>query len=139
MIADLDQFKSINDTYGHASGDRIIQAFGELVSRTAGGREVAARLGGEEFAVLLPGLDLASARLFAEGVRMTFAGLAVDGLPAFHRSTASFGVAEIGPSETLESLMRRSDEALYMAKHAGRDRVRVSPPTLAGPPGRWAS
>jgi len=139
VVADLDEFKSVNDTYGHACGDRIIKAFGELVSRTAGGRELAARLGGEEFAVLLPGLDLAAARLFAEGVRMTFAGLAVEGLPPCHRSTASFGVAEIGPDETIESAMQRADEALYTAKRSGRDRVRVSPPALAGPPGRWAS
>ena len=139
VIADLDQFKSVNDTFGHASGDRIIRAFGELISRTAGERAVAARLGGEEFAVLLPSLDLPSARLFAEGVRMNFAGLAVEGLPSCHRSTASFGVAEIGPTETIESLMLRADDALYTAKRSGRDRVKVSPPALTGPPGRWAS
>ena len=90
-------------------------------------------------AVLLPGLNLTSARLFAEGARTTFAGLAVDGLPERHRFTASFGVAEIGPTETIESLMRRADEALYVAKRAGRDRVRVSPPAIAESSGRKAS
>ncbi len=138
VIADLDLFKSVNDTFGHASGDRVIRAFGGVLAQTANGRGVAARLGGEEFAVLLPGLGLASSRLFAEGVRATFAELAVEGLPARHRFTASFGVAEIGPGETIESLMRRADEALYVAKRAGRDRVKVAPVT-GGPSGRIAS
>ncbi|WP_442581252.1 diguanylate cyclase domain-containing protein [Mesorhizobium sp. ASY16-5R] len=126
VIADLDHFKAVNDTYGHASGDRVIQAFASLLKSAAGGRHVAARLGGEEFAIILPGSNLIAARLFAEGTRSAFSALPIVGLPADKRFTASFGVAELLPFESLSGLMRRADEALYAAKKDGRDCVRVS-------------
>ena len=135
VIADLDHFKSINDNFGHASGDRVIETFAGFLREAAAGHHVAGRIGGEEFAIILPGTNLAAARLFAEGTRSAFGALRIDGLPADISCTASFGVAELHPGETIADLMRRADEALYLAKNAGRDCVRVS----SGPGGEWSS
>ncbi len=126
VIADLDHFKSVNDSYGHASGDLVITAFASFLRDAAADHHVAGRIGGEEFAIILPGTNLAAARLFAEGARSAFGTLPVDGLPQDHRCTASFGVAELHPGEGFSDLMRRADEALYQAKGAGRDCVRIS-------------
>ncbi|MFI0842693.1 diguanylate cyclase [Mesorhizobium sp. IMUNJ 23232] len=133
VIADLDHFKAVNDTFGHASGDRVIQAFAGFLKSAAGGRQVAARLGGEEFAIILPGSNLIAARLFAEGARSSFSSLPIEGLPADRRFTASFGVAELLRLESLSGLMRRADEALYAAKKDGRDCVRVARPAEVMP------
>jgi diguanylate cyclase (GGDEF)-like protein len=135
VIADLDHFKSVNDSFGHASGDRVIETFAGFLREAAASHHVAGRIGGEEFAIMLPGTNLAAARLFAEGTRSAFGALPIDGLPADNRCTASFGVAELHPSEDFADLMRRADQALYQAKNAGRDCVRVS----AGPAGNWSS
>ncbi|TIM20324.1 MAG: GGDEF domain-containing protein, partial [Mesorhizobium sp.] len=123
------------DSFGHASGDRVIETFAGFLREAAAAHHVAGRIGGEEFAIILPGTNLAAARLFAEGTRSAFGGLPIDGLPADSRCTASFGVAELHPSEDFADLMRRADQALYQAKNAGRDCVRVS----AGPVGNWSS
>ncbi|MBZ9773144.1 sensor domain-containing diguanylate cyclase [Mesorhizobium sp. CO1-1-8] len=135
VIADLDHFKSVNDSFGHASGDRVIETFAGFLREAAAAHHVAGRIGGEEFAIILRGTNLAAARLFAEGTRSAFGALPIDGLPADNRCTASFGVAELHPSEDFADLMRRADQALYQAKNAGRDCVRVS----AGPAGNWSS
>jgi len=135
VIADLDHFKSINDSFGHASGDRVIEAFAGFLRDAAADHHVAGRVGGEEFAIILPGTNLAAARLFAEGTRSAFGALPVDGLPPEHRCTASFGVAECHQGEGFSDLMRRADEALYQAKNGGRDCVRVS----SGPTGGRAA
>ncbi|MBN9275580.1 MAG: diguanylate cyclase [Mesorhizobium sp.] len=126
VLADLDHFKSINDVYGHQSGDRVIADFAGRLHMAAGNRGVAGRLGGEEFAVVLPFADLAAARMLAEAVRTAFSAGMVDGLPPGVRITASFGVAARSGDEGLEQLMRRADEALYKAKQNGRDSVRIS-------------
>ncbi|GLS39807.1 GGDEF domain-containing protein [Mesorhizobium tianshanense] len=132
VIADLDHFKSINDSFGHASGDRVIEAFAGFLRDAAADHHVAGRIGGEEFAIILPGTNLAAARLFAEGARSAFGALPIDCLPADHRCTASFGVAELRLAEGFIDLMRRADEALYQAKGSGRDRVRISMGSKAG-------
>jgi diguanylate cyclase (GGDEF)-like protein len=134
VIADLDHFKGINDSYGHASGDRVIETFAGFLREAAADHHVAGRIGGEEFAIILPGTNLAAARLFAEGTRSAFGALPIDCLPAEHRCSASFGVAELHPGEDFSDLLRRADEALYQAKGGGRDCVRVS----AGPASRQA-
>ncbi|KRA00179.1 diguanylate cyclase [Mesorhizobium sp. Root157] len=136
VLADLDHFKTINDSFGHASGDRVIEAFAGFLRGTVTHHHIVGRIGGEEFAILLPGTNLTSARLFAEGIRSAFSALPIEGLPKTHRCTASFGAAELQLEEGLADLMRRADEALYGAKKAGRDQVRVSggPLSLVQPP-----
>jgi len=133
VLADLDHFKTINDSYGHARGDRVIETFAGLLREAAAEHHVAGRIGGEEFAIILPGTNLAAARLFAEGARSAFGCLPIEGLPGNHRCSASFGVAELAGGEHFSDLMRRADEALYEAKGAGRDRVRVAPGPPRGP------
>jgi diguanylate cyclase (GGDEF)-like protein len=126
VIADIDHFKSVNDTYGHAAGDNVIAAFAAFLGTAASDHHVAGRIGGEEFAIILPGTNLTAARLFAEGARSALAAMPVEGLPEDRRVTASFGVAELLPGEGTSSLMRRADAALYQAKNDGRDCVRIS-------------
>ncbi len=124
VIADLDHFKVVNDTFGHAVGDQVIAAFALQLRSGAGKSGIVGRLGGEEFAVLLPASDLAVARLFAESVRTSFSQHGSHRLPAKARVTASFGVA--AGEQDLSALLRQADEALYHAKRNGRDSVRIS-------------
>ncbi|RWP47443.1 GGDEF domain-containing protein [Mesorhizobium sp.] len=126
VLADLDHFKALNDLHGHAAGDRVIADFAAKLLSAAGTRGVAGRIGGEEFAVLLPLSDLGAARLFAEAIRTLYSAGSVDGLPPGTRVTASFGVTARTGDEGLEPLMRRADEALYKAKRNGRDSVGLS-------------
>lgn len=125
IICDLDHFKKINDTWGHAAGDRVIATFASILREGAAGQHILGRIGGEEFAILLPGANLAAGRLFAEAARAAFASHQIDGFPPEKSFTASFGVAEIIPGETPAGLTMRADGALYKAKRAGRDCVRV--------------
>lgn len=123
VLADLDHFKDINDSWGHACGDRVIAAFARLLRDAAGAEGIAGRIGGEEFAIILPGNGLASGRLFAEGVRTSLAVVSIPGMPAETPITASFGVIERVAAESLSGLLIRADVALYEAKHSGRNRV----------------
>ena len=126
VICDLDHFKAVNDNWGHAIGDRLIARFAATLRDGASGHHLLGRIGGEEFAVVLPGSNLTAGRLFAEAVRSAFAGRTFDDLPPGARFTASFGVAELGVGETTAAFMVRADAALYEAKRARRDCVRVS-------------
>lgn len=126
VIADLDHFKQVNDSFGHAVGDRLIVRFAETLRQSASEHHRLGRIGGEEFAIVLPGSNLAAGRLFAESVRAAYAAIDGEGLPPDTRFTASFGVAEMAPGEIPASLVARADAALYEAKRAGRDCVRVS-------------
>jgi diguanylate cyclase (GGDEF)-like protein len=130
VLCDLDHFKAVNDSLGHASGDMVIRAFADFLAEAAEDCFLAGRIGGEEFAVLLPGANLGVAKLFAKGTRSAFSALAVEGLPADRRFTASFGVAERASGEGFGALLGRADQALYAAKNAGRDCVRLA----SGPP-----
>ncbi len=126
IIADLDHFKSINDNFGHAGGDRVIADFAAFLRSAMPQHHVAGRIGGEEFAILLPGTNLVAARLFAEGARTACSSLAVEGISGHRRLTASFGVAELAPGEGFDELFDRADKALYAAKNGGRDCVRIA-------------
>ncbi|MFG1479330.1 GGDEF domain-containing protein [Xanthobacter sp. V4C-4] len=125
LLLDLDHFKAVNDTYGHAMGDAAIRAFGAMLLRTVPQSALAARIGGEEFAVLLERTGVEAGRLHAETLRLATATCIEDGAPPL---TVSIGVAEIGPSYDLEEAAFRADTALYAAKTAGRDRVACAPP-----------
>jgi diguanylate cyclase (GGDEF)-like protein len=126
LIADLDNFKQVNDAYGHDAGDRVIAAFAAVLRHAAGDHFVVARFGGEEFAVFLPGIEAPAARLFAESVRSGFAAHAMPFLAPTSRPTVSIGVAQMGLDETEAEALRRADQALYEAKRDGRNRVRVA-------------
>ena len=131
VIADIDHFKAVNDSYGHETGDRVIQAFARTLDHGSGSHSVG-RIGGEEFAIMVAGGELQTARLIAVGIRIAFAELPIPGL-AGQRCTASFGVAEWRVGETYGDLVRRADMALYEAKNAGRDCVRLAPPAKTAP------
>ena len=126
VIADLDHFKEINDTHGHATGDRVIAGFAKILREATAEPHIVGRIGGEEFAVLLPGVDQGSARLFAEGVRNAYSYLPIEGIGAGWKLSASFGVASLMPGERLNELLLRGDRALYQAKDAGRNCVRLA-------------
>jgi diguanylate cyclase (GGDEF)-like protein len=126
IVADLDHFKQINDTYGHATGDKVIASFAAVMRDCAAPHAVLGRLGGEEFAVLLPGANLATGKLYAETVRHAFRNLPFNATGLDEPATASFGVAQLMPFDHLSELLRRADAALYQAKTDGRDCVRMA-------------
>lgn len=123
VIADLDHFKRINDTYGHAAGDAVITAFSEQILQLLPGAAVAGRIGGEEFAVLLPGLDLSRAEEFAQALQAGMAQHCNNESFGALVPTASMGLAVAHGEAELSDLLRRADAALYQAKDAGRNRV----------------
>jgi diguanylate cyclase (GGDEF)-like protein len=121
VIADIDHFKSVNDTHGHEAGDSVIRAFAGLLEALASSGTSVARIGGEEFAVLFTAPNPTIARLFCENIRTTAENGGADRTVVPY--TASFGLARLGQVETLESLTKRADMALYTAKQTGRNRV----------------
>lgn len=126
ILSDLDHFKSINDQFGHGSGDLIIRRFSELLKEKAPGRAIMARLGGEEFAIMLPPGAAVSAYELAEEIRTAFRQIAPDIVLGEASPTASFGVATARENENLQALMERADRALYKAKGNGRDCVHLA-------------
>jgi diguanylate cyclase (GGDEF)-like protein len=123
-IFDLDRFKLINDTFGHAAGDRVIRRFAELCMSCMRDSDVFGRLGGEEFGLIMPEATAAGMRAFTERVRQGFGAAPIDLGRKVH-VTVSIGVAERRPEESLGSLMQRADRALYQSKADGRDRTTV--------------
>jgi diguanylate cyclase (GGDEF)-like protein len=121
FMADLDHFKRVNDTFGHEVGDKVLAAFGDLLRQKTRSTEVAARIGGEEFVVLMPHTDLAESLTTAERIRAATAAMRVKPMP--DGVTASFGVAKLAAGEDGDAFMLRIDKALYEAKHTGRNRV----------------
>ena len=126
ILSDLDHFKSINDLFGHSSGDLIIRRFSEVFREKSPGDAIMARLGGEEFAILLPSGAAVAADELAEEIRTAFKQIAPDIVSGEASPTASFGVAIAGENENLQALMERADRALYRAKGNGRDCVHLA-------------
>lgn len=122
MIFDLDSFKQINDRFGHQAGDSVLCAASDLIRAGIRMNDLAARWGGEEFLILLPRTLLADATALAESLRHAFES---GSFPPVDRVTASFGVAQHHPGESLDELLARVDEALYRAKSDGRNCVRI--------------
>lgn len=126
ILSDLDHFKSINDLFGHGSGDLIIQRFSEVLREKAPGNAILGRLGGEEFAIMLPPGAAVAAHQLAEDIRAAFKQIASGIVSGEANPTASFGVAIAKEDESLQALMERADRALYRAKGEGRDCVHLS-------------
>lgn len=124
--ADLDHFKQINDTYGHALGDDVLRRFAERASALLSGRDFCARFGGEEFLLVLAKTDLERARLVLEQLRSELAQQQFAQAPAL-RVTVSQGLAEYIHGEPLAEWLARADDALYRAKEQGRNRTVVAP------------
>jgi len=125
IMLDVDHFKVINDTHGHESGDLALTALSEILTRNLREEELVGRIGGEEFAVLLPGTDPRRAAAVAERLRSLVAETAIHGTDTTFQLTISLGIAAWrGPHETVDRLLARADEELYAAKQAGRNRIR---------------
>ncbi|MGI2031922.1 diguanylate cyclase [Rhizobium panacihumi] len=123
ILCDLDHFKSVNDTYGHHAGDMVIRAFATMIGAQAGVGSIVGRIGGEEFAILLPDTSPAMAVAVAETLRVGARKMMIPGLPGSFVVTASFGVAAVPRKGNLEAALRVADAALYDAKRGGRDCV----------------
>jgi diguanylate cyclase (GGDEF)-like protein len=124
VLADLDNFKDVNDQFGHATGDVVLREFAQTLEGGIRDVDLAGRWGGEEFVLVLPGTDLAGAARVAERIRTERADrvvLSPDGQPI--HVTASFGVAAFPDMQTADGLLAAADSALYQAKHAGKNRV----------------
>jgi diguanylate cyclase (GGDEF)-like protein len=124
VLADLDNFKRVNDEFGHHGGDVVLRAFADLIRTHVRDVDVSGRIGGEEFAILLPDTDAAGAARVAERMRSSLADVAIplsDGA-AIHVAS-SFGVAELRAGQAGEELLRAADAALYRAKDEGKNRV----------------
>ncbi len=125
-VLDLDNFKSINDVWGHPGGDAVLAAAGRLLQQHVRSTDLLGRIGGEEFALLMPHTTIEGARLLADRVRQALSETVVDVDAGAICVTASFGVAELQASEHYDGLYARADAALYMAKRLGRNRVEIS-------------
>jgi diguanylate cyclase len=124
VMADLDHFKKVNDVFGHPFGDRVLKHFADLLARNTKGQDTAARLGGEEFAIILPQTSLASACVVIEQIRSRFESqqwMNEQTGKIFSKITASFGIVRLGEADDLEKLMKRADALLYKAKADGRN------------------
>lgn len=124
IFVDIDRFKQINDSHGHAAGDRVLVAVAGLLRQLVRASDTVARLGGEEFLLILPGADAGTCERLAERVRERVASLALAGGEGQAlRCTASLGVVDGEAGETADALLHAADQAMYAAKKAGRNRV----------------
>jgi diguanylate cyclase (GGDEF)-like protein len=127
---DLDHFKSVNDTHGHPAGDRVLKTLSVLLRETLRQTDTIGRIGGEEFAVILPQASAQDAVHVMDEIRRTFQGITQASSFGDFRVTLSCGVATLAPGQDAEVLLDAADRALYRAKQLGRNRVEV-PPTAA--------
>ena len=152
VLLDIDHFKTVNDTFGHASGDAVLCEVAEILESFMRRRDVAGRWGGEEFLLVIPSTTLDRAARIAERLRVRIESARMLPVPEFqaqvmkgqplqespghtnHSVTASFGVACYQSGESLEALLARADAAMYRAKQGGRNRIEVAPPALPGAP-----
>jgi diguanylate cyclase (GGDEF)-like protein len=124
-LIDLDLFKSINDTYGHDAGDRVLQAFAASIMPGMRKSDHFGRYGGEEFLGILTNTSLDGAQIWAQNLRNRVERLSVDGLPDGFSFTVSIGIAQYCEAEDIEKTVTRADRCLYRAKAGGRNRVEV--------------
>lgn len=121
MIADIDMFKQVNDRWGHLVGDQVLRHLAGALRTVVGDKGLVFRMGGEEFAIVLPEMPSTEAKSLAESIRQTVSTKQVGFLPAV---TVSIGVASVSPAiRSATDLIKRADDAMYEAKHRGRDQV----------------
>ncbi|SHF16956.1 diguanylate cyclase (GGDEF) domain-containing protein [Desulforamulus putei DSM 12395] len=123
IMLDIDHFKKVNDTYGHQAGDEVLKHFAKTISKTVRLGDLVARYGGEEFAVICLS-DAQNTRKVAERIREAVEATPVQTCAGTIKITASLGVAQRRPEDTVESLIQRADGFLYQAKQEGRNRVK---------------
>ncbi len=126
LLIDIDHFKRFNDEYGHIVGDEVLRLVARKIKENVRGRDFVARYGGEEFAVILPGTPIHGAKTVAENIRLSFSEGKLKRVKTSEylgTISISVGAAQYRPGESVEALVNRSDQALYFAKDAGRDRV----------------
>jgi len=137
IVIDVDSFKRFNDLYGHLTGDQVLRLVGAVMRENVAAGVTLARFGGEEFAILLPGLGRLQARAIAEKVRtsvMTRELVKRTTGEALGKVTISLGVAAVRPSDTAVSLLERADQCMFKAKREGRNRT-VDDGSVVPPPG----
>jgi len=135
LLLDVDQFKSLNDRFGHPTGDDVLRGVAAVLRAQLRSSDLPARYGGDEFAAILPQTSLAGARAFAERIRSALRRMRIDRPEAIPMVTVSIGVCEYDPEWTRADLVESADRALYRAKAEGRDRVSVWTPPRALPAG----
>ena len=126
IMADIDFFKQVNDTYGHGTGDRLLQQVAKAIASQCRQTDLPARYGGDEFASIVPDEKASTAACLADRCRQAIEGIRLDVGQDTVQTTASFGVADALGLSSEEALIRSADEALYRAKQAGRNRVELA-------------
>lgn len=121
ILTDIDHFKHVNDTWGHAAGDALLEAFARTLEASIRSSDFLARYGGEEFVLLLPNTEVEEASALAERMRLATHGIRIPGIETV--ITASFGVTVARRGESMAEVLSRADEAMYLSKSNGRDRV----------------
>ena len=125
LLADVDDFKSINDTYGHLTGDYVLQTIAGCLQKSLRKSDIAARYGGEEFAIILPETAIDGAMVLAERIRRTFEEMKIKFEGQHITVTISIGAAQFSPDtdQYTTDLIQKADDALYSAKNAGKNRL----------------
>jgi diguanylate cyclase len=126
VMGDVDNFKQVNDVFGHQIGDEILKTFARVLVDNVHARDTVARYGGEEFAIILPETRLERARQLTERLRQQLEAMELavtESGQQLGKITASFGIAELGPDDDADALIQRADARLYEAKCAGRNRI----------------
>ena len=127
-LIDVDHFKAVNDSHGHQAGDEVLRCLTASIMDCMRRNDLVGRLGGEEFAVLMPETDSAAARIVAERIRAETSAMPLSTVSGMLSITVSIGVAQADPAiDTPESILHTADQALYLAKDAGRNQVCLAP------------
>jgi diguanylate cyclase (GGDEF)-like protein len=124
-IIDLDHFKQVNDTYGHAAGDEVLRRTARLFRENLRTMDVVGRWGGEEFIIMLPEIAIDQANMTCNRLLTALAATDIDVGSASIKITATIGITQLFPGDKIDEIIRRADEALYKGKEAGRNRVEI--------------
>lgn len=125
LLVDIDNFKKVNDTYGHDVGDEVLRSMYSAISKYERQNGISARFGGKEFVILLPGCELDVALIKTETIRQAVKQIEITTHDNMLHITASLGIYEIKKEDSFENSIKRADIALYQAKENGKDRIEV--------------